>query len=202
MSIATLPLALTPISLAKWDESYAQREDAYELVDGIPTVAPNETFGNVDATTRLIVKLDPVIKEEWRPLPHFAVRLGGYGGNATIRQPDLTVVRRGLPANPHRAEPSDVALVVEVISPDSLERDAITKRAEYARAGIPAYLLVDVRGPRPTVVLFDRIVDGAYATPDTDGTAVTLRIGDHTIPLLATDLVDPGTADVPTTPPE
>lgn len=65
----------------------------------------------------------------------------------------------------------------------------MTKRHEYARAGIPAYLLVDVRGPRPTVVLFDRIVDGAYATPDTDGTQATLRIGQHTIHLAASELV-------------
>lgn len=202
MSIATLPLALAHVSLDEWDEDYSQREDAYELVDGIPTVAPNESFANVDATTRLITKLDPVIKDGWRPLPHFAVYLGEHDGRHTSRQPDLTVVRPGLPMNPHRVDPGDVALVVEVISPDSFETDAITKRAEYARAGIPAYLLVDVRGPRPTVVLFDRIVDGAYTTPDTDGTAATLRIGEHTIPLLATDLVDPETSGTSTTQPD
>ncbi|WP_226346390.1 Uma2 family endonuclease [Agilicoccus flavus] len=190
MSIATPPLALAHVSLAEWDEDYSQREDAYELVDGIPTVAPNEALHNVDATARLIALFDPVIRPDWMPLPHFAVDLGRSQGGHTVRQPDLAVVRRGVDPTHHRVTPSDIALVVEVISPGSVETDAITKRAEYARAGIPAYLLVDVRGPRPTVVLFDRIVDGAYATPDTDGTAATIRIGDHTIPLRATDLVD------------
>lgn len=190
MSLATPPVALAHVSLAEWDADYSQREDAYELVDGIPTVAPTERLDNVDATTRLIVKLDPMIRDDWRPLPHFAVHLGANDGRSTVRQPDLTVVRRGIRSNPHRVDPADVALVVEILSPSSVETDTITKRAEYAQAGIPAYLLVDVRGPRPTVVLFDRIVDGVYVTPDTDGTSATLRIGEQVIHLLATELVD------------
>ena len=190
MSIATLPTALTRISLTEWDEDYSRRDDAYEFVDGIPTVAPNEALRNVDATARLIEILNRLIRPQWRALPHFAVRLDGPDHRSTIRQPDLSVVRRGVDPSHHRVTAGDVALVVEVISPDSVERDAVTKRAEYARAGIPAYLLVDVRGPSLTVVLFDRIVDGAYATPDTDGATATLRIGDHTIALRATDLVD------------
>lgn len=190
MSIATLPVALAHVSLAEWDDDYSQRDDAYELVDGIPTVAPNETLGNVDATARLIAKLDSIVRPAWLPLPHFAVHLGERDGWSTVRQPDLAVVRRGVDPTRHRVEPDDIALVVEVVSPGSVERDTITKRAEYARAGIPAYLVVDVRGPRPTVVLFDEIRDGTYVTPETDGTAATLRIGDHAISLLATVLID------------
>lgn len=87
MSIATLPLALAHVSLDEWDEDYSQREDAYELVDGIPTVAPNESFANVDATTRLITKLDPVIKDGWRPLPHFAVYLANTTGVIRVANP-------------------------------------------------------------------------------------------------------------------
>lgn len=191
MSIATPPPALTIVSLAEWDQDFSQRDDAYELVDGIPTVAPNETIANVDATSRLIEKLAPIVRPHWRPLPHFAVHLGERKGRHTVRQPDLTVVRGDLAGSLHRAEPEDVALVVEVISPGSIEADTLTKRAQYARAGIPAYLLVDVRGERPTVVLFDRIVDGVYATPETDGSVANLTIGDHTITLRAVDLIDP-----------
>lgn len=187
VSVVT-PVALMRVSLADWDADHSQREDAYELVDGIPTVAPHETFDNVDATMLLAEKLGPIIRPTWRPLNHFAVHLGEHDGRPTVRQPDLTVVRASA-SNPHRVDPADVALVVEVVSPSSLETDTVSKRAEYARAGIPAYLVVDVRAPRPTVVLFDQIRDGAYVTPDTDGTTATLCIGDHTITLLATDLV-------------
>ncbi|GAB96119.1 Uma2 family endonuclease [Kineosphaera limosa] len=189
MSIAAPPVALAHVTLAEWDEDYSQRDDAYELVEGVPTVAPNEHFDNVKATSRLIEKLGPIIRPDWIALPHFAVHLGDRAGSSTVRQPDLTVAR-GAGAVAHRADPADVALVVEVISPGSIETDSVTKRHEYARAGIPAYLLVDVRGPRPTVVLFDRIVDGAYLTPDTDGTAATLRIGEHVIRLQASELVN------------
>ncbi|MEU8959706.1 Uma2 family endonuclease [Streptomyces sp. NPDC048518] len=40
---------------------------------------------------------------------------------------------------------SGVALVVEVVSPGSrnIERDRVRKRREYARAGIPVYVIVD-----------------------------------------------------------
>lgn len=186
------PVALASVTLAEWDEDYSQREDAYELVGGIPTVARNETFDNVDATTTLLALLSAIVRPQWRPLPHFAVHLGEHDGRPTVRQPDLTLVRRGVPGSVHRAEPEDVALVVEILSPGSVETDTVTKRAEYARAGIPAYLLVDVRGPRPSVVLFDRIVDGAYVTPDTDGTSALVRIGEHAIPVRAADLVDHG----------
>ena len=190
MGTATLPIALAHVSLAEWDDAYSQRDDAYELVDGIPTVAPHETLGNVEATTRLIEILHPIIRPVWRALPHFAVHLGERHGWSTVRRPDLAVVRRGIDPTRHRVEPDDIALVVEVVSPGSVERDTITKHAEYSRAGIPAYLVVDVRGPRPAVVLFDQVRDGAYVTPEADGTAATLRIGDHTVAVLATDLVD------------
>ena len=42
-------------------------------------------------------------------------------------------------------------LVVEVISPDDPSRDAVMKREEYAKAGIPEYWLVDPRDASVTV---------------------------------------------------
>lgn len=188
MSIAP-PVALAHVTLAEWDADYSQRDDAYELVEGIPTVDLLQRLDHAAANSRLVSKLSPILRPEWHPLAHFAVHVGVRNEWHTVRQPDLTVTRRlcGLAT---RADPTDVALVAEIISDESIERDVLTKRREYARAGIPAYLLVDVRGPRPTVVLFDRIVDGAYLTPDTDGTAVTLRIGEHVIQLQASELVN------------
>lgn len=68
MSITAPPVALAHVTLAEWDEDYSQRDDAYELVEGVPTVAPNEHFDNVDATMLLAEKLGPIIRPEWRPL--------------------------------------------------------------------------------------------------------------------------------------
>ena len=43
-------------------------------------------------------------------------------------------------------------LVVEVISEDDPERDLVTKRLEYAQAGIPEYWIVDQRNDAITVL--------------------------------------------------
>ena len=65
-------------------------------------------------------------------------RDGGLGG----RIPDLVVWGRAqsdgiwLPV-------TDVLLVVEIVSPGSAGVDTVTKRAEYAGAGIPQYWVID-----------------------------------------------------------
>jgi Uma2 family endonuclease len=43
---------------------------------------------------------------------------------------------------------ADVLLVVEIVSPGSEGMDAVTKRKEYAAAGIPQYWMVDQEAPQ------------------------------------------------------
>ena len=50
-------------------------------------------------------------------------------------------------------------LVVEVISPDDPDRDVVTKREEYAEAGIPEYWLVDPRDASITVYVLPEGAD-------------------------------------------
>ena len=50
-------------------------------------------------------------------------------------------------------------LVVEVVSPDDPNRDAVTKREEYAEAGIPEYWLVDPRDASITVYVLPEGAD-------------------------------------------
>jgi Uma2 family endonuclease len=60
------------------------------------------------------------------------------------RAPDLFFIRaerRHLLQRHYLDGPAD--LVVEVVSPESTRRDYITKLAEYERAGVPEYWLVD-----------------------------------------------------------
>ena len=94
---------------------------------------------------------------------------------------------------------SDVRLVVETVSPGSVRTDRVAKRREYARAGIPNYLIVDVRGETPVLTLYDVLRrDGpgtgtragatTYADAVGDGSAVTLRIDGHEITLTAADI--------------
>lgn len=63
--------------------------------------------------------------------------------------PDLFVAPEDLDEIPDEedlgVDASGVALVIEIVSPGSrnIERDRVRKRREYARAGIPVYVIVD-----------------------------------------------------------
>lgn len=76
--------------------------------------------------------------------------------DATHFEPDVTVVRRELA----KVENGDVPLLaVEVRSPSTAGRDAVLKRREYARLGIPSYWLFDVDVPSIRVL---ELEGGAY----------------------------------------
>lgn len=72
-----------------------------------------------------------------------------------VRQPDLVVITHEQ-ADGARLE-SPPLLAVEVLSPQSVERDVVTKRAECARAGLRDYWIVDLEVPETVV---HRAVDG------------------------------------------
>ena len=79
------------------------------------------------------------------------------------REPDVVY------CGPHRVPPlhgypNGADLVVEVVSEDaeSRERDYVTKRAEYARAGIAEYWIVDPETSLITVLTLSGTTDSAY----------------------------------------
>ena len=51
--------------------------------------------------------------------------------------------------------PADVALVVEVLSPDNAGDDLVMKRHQYGKAGIPHYWIVDQKARTLTVLRHD-----------------------------------------------
>jgi Uma2 family endonuclease len=72
-----------------------------------------------------------------------------------IREPDLLFVASA--NDPRRQEQfwTGADLVVEVVSPDDPQRDLITKRTEYAQAGLPEYWIVDPQAEAITVLRLD-----------------------------------------------
>ena len=62
--------------------------------------------------------------------------------------------------NANRLQAADAALVIEVISPGSRRTDQITKRFEYAAAGIPTYWVLDL-GDSPELTA-NRLVGDVY----------------------------------------
>ena len=76
--------------------------------------------------------------------------------DSTHFEPDVTVVRRDLA----KIENADLPLLaVEVRSPSTASRDAVLKRREYARLGMPSYWMFDVDAPSLVVL---ELVDGDY----------------------------------------
>ena len=69
-----------------------------------------------------------------------------------IREPDLLFLADA--DDPRRQDDfwTGADLVVEVVSPNDPRRDLVTKRFEYARAGIPEYWIVDPRSETITVL--------------------------------------------------
>ncbi|MFZ1769975.1 MAG: Uma2 family endonuclease [Caldilinea sp.] len=79
-----------------------------------------------------------------------------------LREPDLVFLAAA--DDPRREDPfwNGADLVVEVVSPDDPHRDLVTKRFEYARAGIPEYWIVDPRDESITVL---HLADEQSASP-------------------------------------
>ncbi len=94
----------------------------------------------------------------------FKMKLPGYGA-----EPDVLVV---LNENSGRLRPTylngPADLVVEVISPDSVERDRVKKYGDYEAAGVNEYWLID---PEQRTAEFYRLSGGRYAAvePNADG---------------------------------
>ncbi|BDH56871.1 Uma2 family endonuclease [Tsukamurella sp. PLM1] len=90
------------------------------------------------------------------------------GARPTVRVPDVVLFER--PAEqPMPAE--RVRLVVEILSPGNRHTDQVVKRAEYERAGIEAYWIVDLDdGPSAQLLT---LVDGVYRGETVRGTFTT-----------------------------
>ncbi len=76
-----------------------------------------------------------------------------------FREPDLVFLLKSNDARRHNEYWDGADLVMEVVSPDDPDRDWITKRQEYAQAGIAEYWIVD---PRSSTITVLRLSDGAY----------------------------------------
>jgi Uma2 family endonuclease len=65
-------------------------------------------------------------------------------------------------------------LVVEIVSPDNVERDTVIKRADYAEAGIPEYWIVN---PEEETITVLKLEGGAYMVHGVFGRGETASSG-------------------------
>ncbi|TQS44386.1 Uma2 family endonuclease [Cryptosporangium phraense] len=112
-----------------------------EVLDGVLIVmAPQRDFHSA-VMWRLAAALDGSAPEGWRIRTEMTVRLGGK----SRPEPDLVAVAPSAVLGPQRTWylPTEVPLVVEIVSPDSEHRDRVAKHLKYARAGIPHYWRIE-----------------------------------------------------------
>ena len=108
---------------------------AYEIVDGALVVTPSPDVVHEAVSAELRAMLRAAYGPEYLVGGPIDIDL-----NPSYRTPDLVVIPTSLVGHRTRPlPPSDVLLVVEVVSPGSVTTDRITKPAQYAAAGIPAY---------------------------------------------------------------
>ncbi|MFI2617839.1 Uma2 family endonuclease [Streptomyces sp. NPDC018584] len=116
-----------------------------EIIDGAIEVSPTGRRRH----TVLINRLRRALEGHLRGSGHAPYQDGNVIHRRKAWIPDLFVAPEDLDEVPDEedlgVDASGVAMVVEVVSPGrrNIERDRVRKRREYARAGIPVYVIVD-----------------------------------------------------------
>ncbi len=140
-----LILDLTPLQSLWTEEQYLKLSDQtnrlIEFTDGFIEVIPMPTDKHQSIVQLIFLALLAFIqpiggKVHFAPL-RVRVRAGKY------REPDLLLVRDAHDPRRQNRYWLGADLVVEIVSPDNPERDTVTKRADYAEAGIPEYWIVN-----------------------------------------------------------
>jgi Uma2 family endonuclease len=146
-----LPIPRELLTLAEWDALPEDNSAHYELQEGVLVVSPKPARRHQLAVTRLASQMERQLPLDWEAVPDFEVVVQA-AGPATVRAPDLVVVRAEGPEN--RVEAEEVLLAVEIISPGSRKIDTHLKPFEYSEAGIPHYWVVDLDPPVPSITVY------------------------------------------------
>ena len=89
----------------------------------------------------------------------------------TVRIPDIVITRKV--GSERRLDRSDVLVAIEVVSPGSKLTDTVTKRSEYAEAGIDHYWIVELGPPVALTALHLAGEFGYQESPAVTGTFTT-----------------------------
>lgn len=137
-----------------------------EFANGWVEVQEMPTEGHQRIIAFLYRQLDAFVSAQGQGIVLFAgVRVRLWPGK--FREPDLVFMHRDHAARRGEQYWIGADLVMEVLSEDR-DRDLVTKRAEYALAGIAEYWMVDPRDRRITVL---RLAEGAYIEQGSFGEA-------------------------------
>jgi Uma2 family endonuclease len=132
------------VTLEEWDALELDEARRWELVEGGIVMTPRPRPLHQIVSMNLAQLLDERRPDSLVVLQEVEVTVEECFP-PTVRDPDLVVVKRSVvDRNPVRVDPSDVILVVEIVSPGSRRTDRVMKAYEYAKAGIEHYWIVDL----------------------------------------------------------
>jgi Uma2 family endonuclease len=153
----------------------ASSDQRYELIDGYLYMTPSPSVRHQTVLMNLIWLLESHARVSGSgrvlvaPLDVVLAR----GEKPSVVQPDLLFIssaRMGLMAEDVIGAPD---LIVEILSPSTARRDAVLKKALYARSGVREYWIVDIDFE---IVDVCRLGADGYDAPsrhDTGGTIVS-----------------------------
>lgn len=170
---AHIEVPARPLTLADWEGLTEDESRRYELVDGGLLVSPKPSFDHGSIAAGLIVRLHQVIPGNVKVVPEVDVLIAA--DPATVRAPDVVVADRSAHRSGSVLDPSLVRLAVEIVSPSSRRTDYVSKRFDYADAGIPWYWIVD--GEKRSVTCL-RLVDSDYVEYPVDIDGDQLKIAE------------------------
>ncbi|MFD1362142.1 Uma2 family endonuclease [Lentibacillus salinarum] len=125
------------------DDYYQLPEDnnQYEIVNGILELKPSPTTTHQRISQRLEKALIDSCENEYIIIDS---PIDVILSDIETRQPDILMIHR---SREHIIEEHAIVgppdLVVEILSPNSANRDRIMKKESYALFGVPEYLIVD-----------------------------------------------------------
>jgi Uma2 family endonuclease len=154
-------IALKSYSFEEYCHYDDNTDNRYELVDGHLEIMTPPSFRHLLIADQLKDILNQAIKGQHKSLiclPELGVRTGWKKSRIV----DLAVISRSQIIN--SLEQTAICeipplLVIEIVSPDSIQRDYRYKRSEYAAVGIAEYWIVDPLEQKITVLTFN---EGLY----------------------------------------
>jgi Uma2 family endonuclease len=145
----------------------------YEIVDGSLVVSPSPAADHELVSEEVRAAIRAALPPGVKVVGPMGVTVG-----RSFRIPDLVVVSRDrLRRGVDTLDPADVLLAVEVVSPGSVTTDRVTKPAQYAAAGIPAFWRVET-DPISLSSYLLRPGQSAYTELGTWGRGQTAHIGE------------------------
>jgi Uma2 family endonuclease len=154
---ANVELDLAPLQ-GLWSESMylklaEQTNRLIEFTDGTVEILPMPSRYHQAISALLFIALLNFITPRGGRVYYAPLRLQIRPGKQ--REPDILLLRDAHdPRNQNEAW-LGADLVIEIVSPDDPQRDTVTKRGDYAEAGIPEYWIVNPIDETVTVLAID-----------------------------------------------